>query len=404
MTVRCKKLFEKLERIEFLSSDENSRAVHHYAFDNVVCVGENLFYPNVKLLSISSKEVHEPLEERVMSLLLADEESVVDFDESYDRVVESPVFFFIYNTDNYYHFLYDSLPHVYSYLSIREKVPETRLLMSYPNSSKPSHYKFVIEALDLLGIPEESIEIVTERTLYRRIYVSSSYTHGKDSNTPPRKEVHELLQSMGQSTEINLPRKIYVSRRSWLHGDYSNIGTDYTSRRRMVNENKLVESLKSFGIVEVFTETLSTKEKIQLFREADVIVGSIGGGMANCLFSRPDTKVVVIVSPTFLDVNARFKHCFDSVKVTYATNCSHVESSSLKKYMRVKAIDGRVGEIVEIHNDTATVMFAANKVAGWSKSMQYEETEIHTSSLTPLDGGLNSEWESDVEEILRALR
>ena len=40
------------------------------------------------------------------------------------NICNMPLFLFIYNTDNYFHFLYDSLPYLISYLHIKNDIPE----------------------------------------------------------------------------------------------------------------------------------------------------------------------------------------------------------------------------------------------------------------------------------------
>ena len=124
------------------------------------------------------------------------------------------------------------------------------------------------------------------------------------SNEPPHQAVYKLFNNIKIPKSIQrLPKRIYISRRTWMHNDKSNLGTDYTQRRKMLNEDYLVHSLTTCGFEEIFCENLSMMEKIQLFREADTIVGAIGGGMCNLLFSPPTTNVICIVSPYFLDIN-----------------------------------------------------------------------------------------------------
>jgi capsular polysaccharide biosynthesis protein len=152
------------------------------------------------------------------------------------------------------------------------------------------------------------------------MYVSTSLTHGGLSNSPPRKEIFEIYDII--KSNINYDnindiykkpefKRFYISRRTWLNEDRTNIGTDYTSRRKMINEDDLVNELDKKGFIEIFTENLNTDEKLYLFSNAYEIVGSIGGGMSNLLFSKPSTKSYIIVSPIFLDINYRFKYSME---------------------------------------------------------------------------------------------
>jgi capsular polysaccharide biosynthesis protein len=202
-------------------------------------------------------------------------------------------FFFIYNTENYYHFVYDTLPYLITYKKLKVKIPKLKLLMNYPNSKKTEFYKFVTEYLKLCGIKKSDIKIANKNTIYNNIIASTSYTHDFNSNLPPRKEVYSFYKQLTKNIKhkTKMPKKIYVSRRSSLHGDTSNIGTNYTTRRKMVNENELVNMLVQQGFTEVFTELMTTKDKIQMFSNAEHVVGAIGGGLCNVVFSNKKCKL-----------------------------------------------------------------------------------------------------------------
>ena len=268
--------------------------------------------------------------------------------------------------------------------------------MQYPNEQKGSFYLFVLEFLELLEIGMDDIVLVNNETLYKSVYISTSYTHDIDSNLPPRKEIYDLYQSIvvrvkSMNISMEVPKKIYVSRRTWLHGDFSNIGTNYTMRRRMVNEDELVEKLMNDGYEEVFTERLSTIEKILYFAGATHVIGAIGGGISNVLFSPATTHLEAIISPGFLEVNKRFKYCLDCVDVYYNYNTQHVELGEFKKYMRVK-FHGGIGEIEEIIGDKLIISYTDGSNTGWNSECIFKKVELNTGQVERLDNGLNSPW------------
>ena len=383
-------------------NDENNRKIDIYKFENCIVTGLNLYYPNVLLKT--KKDLILPLLERTMSLKSGTiyEKYNMKFvysDNSVKNIVMEPLFFFIYNTDNYFHFLYDSLPYLMSFLKLKKEMPNIKLLMQFPNEQKKEFYPFVLELLELLNISNDDIVIVDEYTEYKEIYVSTSYTHDFDSNLPPRKEIYDFYQNIVKNVkekytlDKETPKKIYISRRTWLHNDFSNIGTNYTTRRRLVNEDELVEKLFSQGFVEVFTEKLSTNEKILYFANATHVVGAIGGGISNVLFSPKATKLEAIVSPTFLDVNFRFKYSLDCVDVNYNFNTVHIEKTEFKTYMRVKTKDGSiVGEIEKIYDNKLLVSYTDGSNTGWNAQNEYKQIELNMIDVERLDDGLNSPW------------
>lgn len=377
--------------IKFLAKNEHRHEININILNDAKIISRSTYYPNILFSTINS--IVNPIREVTMSLMNSNQNIELN-DVEITNTELGDMFFFIYNTDNYYHFIYDTLPYLITFLELRKNNPGIKLLMNYPNPGSNKHYKFVLDFLKILGITEDNISIIREDTLYKKIFVSDSFTHGPKINCPPRKEVYELFNKLKINTQLD--KKIYISRRSWIHGDTSNIGTNYTTRRRMENENELVEFLISRGYEETFTELLSAEEKLVLFGRAKEIVGAIGGGMCNALFANENCKILTIVSPTFLDVNQRFIYSLNNSKLFYDTY--HTEDSEFKKYMRVKA-DDIIGEIIDIDGDILTLAYSTAKIAGWSHNVSYHTIKKHSNECTKLDNGLNSSWKIDLDKF-----
>ena len=387
--------------------DENGREINLYKFPDSVFTGYNLFYPNCLLYS--GRNLYLPVVEKTMSLNIKSkyetQNMTFNFVKQHYKKRKGSYFFYIYNTDNYFHFLYDSIPYLISYIELKKEIPDIKLLMQYPNAQKLTHCPFVYEMLDLLEIKHIDIEIVNQEFEYENIFVSTSYTHDFDSNLPPRKEIYPFYQNMAKKVQTALkmvtPKYIYISRRTHLHNNVENIGTNYTQRRKLVNEDELVEHLTKKGYVEVFTECLSTLEKIAYFANATHVIGCIGGGIANVLFSNPTTNLIAIISPTFLDVNYRFKYSLNCVNVIYDTNTSHVDTSEFKLYMRVKhKTRNIVGEIIEVKDNSVVIQYTDGSNTGWNSTNVYETIELDFKNIFKLDNGLNSKFKYNLNDLL----
>ena len=403
--MKIENINQQIKMSVFFESDENDREIDIYKLQDVMCIGETLFYPNILFYSQKENKIVNPINEKIMSLSSLDTQIEISEDRiknmGNDKIIETtPLFFFVYNTDNYFHFIYDTLPYMISFLKLKETIPNIKLLMSYPNSSKKSHYNFVTEFLSILGINENDILLINKETIYNEVYVSTSYTHGVDSNKPPRREIYSFYNTITSQVNdlVKYPKKIYVSRRSWLHGDFNNIGTNYTTRRKMSNEDELIDFLRDNGYVEVFTEKLTTVEKINMFKQATHVIGAIGGGISNVLFSNKNVKLIAIASPTFLDVNKRFVYSLNHVNLSVFNETEHVEKTDLKKYMRVKAGD-IVGEITQVLNDEVIISYLNEFVAGWNNELLYKKITVKNELCEKLDNGLNSEWMVNLEKF-----
>jgi len=418
--------FKNNDLIILKEKDENSRIIGYNIYNDMQIIGRNYFYPNVLIWDKENKIIN-PYDEKVMSL---NKDTFYD-DNVYNyktikienpKIIEADVFFFIYNFDNYYHFLYDTLPYLFTYLELKKTIPKLKLLVNYPNKDKKDFYKFNTELLSKI-IDLNDLIIHQENNIYNKVYVSTSLTHGGFSNNPPRKEIYtiynliknninyENISETYRDLSINI-KKIYISRRTWINNDKSNIGTDYTTRRKMINEDQLVDKLISLDFKEIFAENLNTDEKIYLFSNADIIIGSIGGGMANLLFSNSITKSIVIATPFFLDINYRFKYSMEHTDIQYIYDVkTYLEDNKIPLYCRVKISDSKseyfekYGEICEYNRDDNKYLIniSNNDVAGFNNNIQFKNNWFSQSEFILLDNGLNSPYIVDINKLLLRL-
>lgn len=340
-------------------------------------------YSNVRVVGqylVSETEAFQPVLEQTMSTGVSTTDRTELDVSSLPPVTkrhETPVFYFLYNTTNYFHYLYDSLPYL---VGRPEGVP---LLMTRPS------FPFVMDCLTALGI--EDIVYVDPETVYSKVIVSSSLTHEGLSEEPPHPDIWTLFRKM-KPLDIPTPPKFYVSRRSWIHGDKSNLGSDYTERRKMLCEDALVAGLAKRGYVEVFCEKLTMAEKIAYFANATHVVGAIGGGMCNLVFAKPSCRVACIASPEFERINNRFLYTMSHTTLTMYRD---TESTSLL-YRRVRLPTGEIGELVA--EDKVCLGNGVTWTAG-----QGQTVSVDPSTLTFLDAGLNSPWSFDVEAFLQTI-
>jgi len=307
--------------------DENGRDIEVAYFFSCQFTGLSKHYPQPLIYSHQTHKLHLPTKKMFMSLgrgTVYEETMEYDVEHPFDfkNFFSVPVFYFVYNMANYYHFIYDTLPYLYSYFNEKEINTDLKLLVS-PPEGRDDLYPFVWECLELLGIGPNDVVFLNQETLYDTVVVGSSLTHNGLSNTSPHSGVFDIIHRM--KGKYQGPEKIYVSRRTWLHNNFENIGTNYTERRRCVNEDEVVELFKSYGYEEVFCENMTMKEKIGLFNSAKHVAGPIGGGMCNVIFSPQKTKVISINSPLFFDVNTRFEYSMMHTQLHHFNHTEFVE-------------------------------------------------------------------------------
>lgn len=84
------------------------------------------------------------------------------------------------------------------------------------------------------------------------------------------------------------PRWIYVSRQ------------DARSIRRLLNETELIARLRAHGFTIVVPGQLSASEEVTVFRDARLIVGPLGAGLYNALFTRPGATIIALSDPHYV--------------------------------------------------------------------------------------------------------
>jgi hypothetical protein len=314
----------KSGKINVVSNERDIKIGH---FKDCIIEGHSTHYPQP--LIKTDKELLLPTIERFMSLGRGTVyESEMEWEcknTNINKVETTPVFYFVYNCANYFHWIYDTVPYLYSYFKEKEVNDKLKLLINVPEG-KDDLYVFVYETLDLLGIKKDDLIFLDKDTKYETLIIGSSLTHNRMSLKPPHSNVFSIIDSMeGTSSKV---KRVYVSRRTWTRPKSNNIGTDYTNERRCINEDEVVEMLKGYGFKEIFCEDLSMKEKIGLFRSAEIVVGPIGGGMANILFCKPNTNVISINSPEFFKINKRLEYALTHTKLCMFENTEFVDRKS----------------------------------------------------------------------------
>ena len=138
--------FKKSNYTIIKDKDDTGREIGYSYIENCKLAGRNSFYPNV--LIYDNNNLYSPYDEKIMSLNkdsfyddniyeINEEDKNIEITEDNKNIeITEDVFFFIYNFDNYYHYLYDTIPYLYTYLELKKEKPELKLLINYPNKFK----------------------------------------------------------------------------------------------------------------------------------------------------------------------------------------------------------------------------------------------------------------------------
>jgi hypothetical protein len=222
------------------------------------------------------------------------------------------------NSDNYYHWLLDSLPRWKMLQAAGWRDYDFVLLHSLPR-------QFQEETLDWLEVPAS-----------KRLRCSKNFVHQCErlvvpSMPFPTEEVSgwvcEWLRSLVPTRGPGL-EKLFLSRRG-------------VSGRQLANEVELEAALTARGFVPVQLETLSVVEQARLLGTARCVVAPHGAALTNLVFAPPGALLVELFHPQHKN------HCYANL----AAACGH----------RYASLDGRAiphGDARRLENtvDVSAVM------------------------------------------------
>ncbi len=71
-----------------------------------------------------------------------------------------------------------------------------------------------------------------------------------------------------------------------------------------MNEDEILNLLKSYGFTVIVLESMSVLEQAALFSQAKIIISPHGSGLTNLVFCQPGTKVIELFTPNYV------YHCY----------------------------------------------------------------------------------------------
>lgn len=174
--------------------------------------------------------------------------------------------------DNYWHYIFDIVPRL---MIMIKRGYKGKFLINNATYAKPF--------LELLSIPPERL-IINEYG--KIIHARKVYLFGEIYGIELRDNlledtrkylIHEAEKKHGALKDKTFPKRIYVTR---------------VSRRKIINEQEIVDFLRSVDFEIIVPEELSIYEQMKYFHNADVIVTPHGANSANLLFAQEGATFV----------------------------------------------------------------------------------------------------------------
>ncbi|MGL5080081.1 MAG: tetratricopeptide repeat protein [Microcoleaceae cyanobacterium] len=181
----------------------------------------------------------------------------------------------------YYHWMFDI---VARFALIEEAVGLENIDKFIVNSARQNHEK---ETLTLLGISLNKVleSRVTAHIQADTLIVPSPLKSFKIPNWSYQFLREKLLLKVSCS-ELQKVERIYISR-------------SQASRRRVANEDEVVNFLEAFGFKKVILESMTVQQQICCLANAKIVVALHGGGLTNLVFCESGTKLIEFLASSW---------------------------------------------------------------------------------------------------------
>lgn len=187
---------------------------------------------------------------------------------SFDRPV------FVADTSHliYGHILLEVLPR----LLLLEQCPPDTLVVTSLKMEPPYPAMFAA-----MGVHPARVVTLRTPAFCRTTYLADNFVDLRNFVAPQAWDAFARLARLGERSTVPVPERLYLSRRG--------IG-----RRELTNEAEVEALFTRRGFTVVHPETLGIEDQVRLFAHARIVAGPGGSALHNIVFSRPDTRMLVL--------------------------------------------------------------------------------------------------------------
>ena len=225
--------------------------------------------------------------------------------------------------NNYWHWLFDVLPR----LGVCSKVINLNEIDYF---LLPSLLKdFQRETLDILNIPkykrissEKFRHIKTKKLIITDHPVMITGNATKDHQSTP-KWISLWLRNKFLNDDKD--KQIGESKKIKIYIDRSETNSKHPPQRTIINESEVKKYLIKNNFITVKLHEKKFSDQINLFKNAECVVGLHGAGFGNIVFCEPRTKVIELKSTTSA-------HAIKNLSKTNELNYNSIEVEAKKIY------------------------------------------------------------------------
>ena len=182
--------------------------------------------------------------------------------------IDSGVWIINNKSENYFHWMTESLTRVLSYQQLNKKG-----IILLPDQF--NNIEFSSKTLEMLDV---EYKIYSNDNLVKVKNLSLT-THTAPAGNYNSKIISEL------HSKLNKDSKSVSGKRLWLSRKFSD-------RRFLINEDDIAPLLEDYGIEIIYPEKLTYQEQVETYRKAEFIGGVAGAALANILYMEKNNTVL----------------------------------------------------------------------------------------------------------------
>ncbi len=191
--------------------------------------------------------------------------------------------------NNFFHWLFDVLPRI-AIVEKKDKLREINFFLC------PELNKWQLETLDILGISKtKCLSSVHYRHIESNNIITTSHPWVRTENIINEIEnlpswISNWLKQKFLPFKSNnkFPKKFFIDR--------SDSTSNLKDLRYIINENEVLDFVKSKGFETIKLSELSFKDELKLFNDADTVIGLQGAGLTNLIWCNQNTKIIELRS------------------------------------------------------------------------------------------------------------
>ena len=178
-----------------------------------------------------------------------------------------------------------------------------------------------IESLEFIGIGKKDIiwhdnNIDLEiKTMYTISRMASMYNYFSNEFFSVYDDISEQVLREQCLEADQLPKLLYISRRD-------------STRRKCLNEDMLEKELEKLGFSILVLQGMTFKERIELFANAQLVVGAAGAGLVHMIFMKENSHVIALGSEQMHKNSSAFSKIAMQKNINFAIISSDDVSST----------------------------------------------------------------------------